>query len=402
MKKLWVVSELFYPDETSTAFILTKVANKLVEKYNIEVFCGTPEELGDFTCKNNLKVDSRVKVERLRSKHFDKNNLKLRSLHSILFSFQIFFKLLLNSKRTDKVLMITNPVTSIPLIAFAKKLKKFDLTILVHDVFPENTIPAGILKSKNSLVFRILKNIFDWSYSSSNQIIVLGRDMEKILFEKICRFKTKTNIEIIENWADIMQIFPQKKEMLLQPESPLLHHVVFQYAGNIGRVQGLMDLLEIIENVDNSKLFFSFIGEGALKQSMINFVEQHNIKNVEFSGSYSRKDQNDILNKTDIAIVTLANGMLGLGVPSKVYNILAAGKAIFYLGDPESEVFMLIKEHNVGYGIDYRNKNEILSFLKNFNDNDIDDLKVKGDNARKLAENFYSEDKILEKFLKTI
>lgn len=43
MKKLWIFTELYYPEETSTAFILTKIANKLATKYDVvNVVCLSP------------------------------------------------------------------------------------------------------------------------------------------------------------------------------------------------------------------------------------------------------------------------------------------------------------------------------------------------------------------------
>ena len=40
-KKLWIVTELFPPDETSTSYILGEVANVMAKKYKVNVFCGT-------------------------------------------------------------------------------------------------------------------------------------------------------------------------------------------------------------------------------------------------------------------------------------------------------------------------------------------------------------------------
>lgn len=37
---LWIVTELFPPDETSTAYILGEVANAMVQKYVVKVICG--------------------------------------------------------------------------------------------------------------------------------------------------------------------------------------------------------------------------------------------------------------------------------------------------------------------------------------------------------------------------
>ena len=39
MEKLWIVSELFYPEETSTSYLLTKIANAMSNKYDVNVIC---------------------------------------------------------------------------------------------------------------------------------------------------------------------------------------------------------------------------------------------------------------------------------------------------------------------------------------------------------------------------
>ena len=38
--KLWIVTELFPPDETSTSFILGEIANAMAQKYDVGVICG--------------------------------------------------------------------------------------------------------------------------------------------------------------------------------------------------------------------------------------------------------------------------------------------------------------------------------------------------------------------------
>lgn len=39
-KILWIVTELFPPDETSTAYILGEIANTMASKYQVKVICG--------------------------------------------------------------------------------------------------------------------------------------------------------------------------------------------------------------------------------------------------------------------------------------------------------------------------------------------------------------------------
>jgi len=39
-RKIWIVTELFYPEETAVAYIFTRIADHLSEKYDVRVICG--------------------------------------------------------------------------------------------------------------------------------------------------------------------------------------------------------------------------------------------------------------------------------------------------------------------------------------------------------------------------
>lgn len=399
MQKLWIATELFYPEETSTSYILTKIANKLTDKYSVEVVCGDP--VYDKNVKSeSFVLNPSVSVHRVKGFKVNKNSLISRTFRFFFLSFAIFFYLFKKVKKGDRVFLVTNPAPLILLIVILKRLKKIQMVILVHDVFPENTIPAGIFKSKNSLPYRLLKKIFDNAYSKSDELIVLGRDMYEIIREKTKRFANPARITIIENWGDTKNIIPLPKNTVFENTSRMKDKIVFQYAGNMGRVQGLLDLLNVIANVKNEKLAFYFVGEGAVKDDMINFVINNRITNVFFANGYSRDEQIKILNQADCAFVSLAVGMYGLGVPSKTYNILAAGKPIIYIGERNSEIDLLIKEKNIGYT--FEKNSDLLNFFNDFNDHSVIELNLKKANARKLVEESFSEDYILNKFFKVI
>ncbi|MCP6135205.1 hypothetical protein NL393_39100, partial [Klebsiella pneumoniae] len=73
--------------------------------------------------------------------------------------------------------------------------------------------------------------------------------------------KNAPKIKIIENWGETEAIFPLKKSDIIPHKNDFVEKVVFQYAGNIGRVQGLLELLEIIKEVKNPNLLFYFVGD---------------------------------------------------------------------------------------------------------------------------------------------
>lgn len=401
MKNLWIATELFYPEETSTSFILTKIANRLSEKYDVKVVCGDP--VYDKQKKSShFSLDSRVNVHRIKGWGGNKNSLLSRSLRFVFLSLSIFFYLWKNVKKGEKVFMVTNPAPLILLVSILKRFKKIELVILVHDVFPENTIPAGIIKSEKSVLYRVLRSIFDKAYSKADLLITLGRDMQKVIEAKIRKYNRHSKIEIIENWGDTEGIYPLLKEEVLNEDSSLKDKIIFQYAGNLGRVQGLIELLHIIKKVKNERLVFHFVGEGAVKNTMLEYVEENKLKNVFFDGAYSREDQLQVLNKADVSFVSLAPKMFGLGVPSKTYNILAAGKPVLYVGEKNSEIDLLLREENIGYSFQHFEEQNILDFFNSFDETSVQGLEIMKQKARKVAEEKFSEEIILNKFYNII
>jgi hypothetical protein len=90
--------------------------------------------------------------------------------------------------------------------------------------------------------------------------------------------------------------------------------------------------------------------------------------------------------------------MFGLGVPSKTYNLLSAGKPILYIGEPGTEISKLVLENGIGWSLDIRDKISLTEFFCNLNDITNDILEAMGRKARLLAENDYNESKILKLF----
>lgn len=373
-KLLWIVTELFPPDETSTAYILGEIANIMVTKYNVKVICGPKiYDKRKFLDNNNkFELDSSIEVIRVKGANLDKNTIFGKALSFLLMSKNLYSMCKSKIQKEDKVLMVTNPA---PLVLLMSRLRcriGFEWHVLVHDVFPENTIPAGVKLP----LYSLLKHMFDKAYAKADQLIAIGRDMAYVLDKKVKSVLKGTSkgpeIIIIENWGSINEIRPQPMPV---------GRIRLEYAGNIGRVQGLDRILkELPEDVE-----LHLYGTG----SMVKTLKNLNLERVFFHGPFLRSQQNDVLAACHISIVTLQDGMYGLGVPSKTYNILASGRPILYIGPKNSEIDMLVREEGIGY----------CGWPKKW---DLEELKNMGKIARVLAERNYSKEMILNKYLQSI
>ena len=369
MQKLFIITELFPPDETSTSYILGEMANVASKEYDVQVICGP--EVYDARKRLDLehpfRLAANVNVLRAEGLGIDKNTTlgKVRSF--LAMSCRLYRLAEKNIKEGDRVLLVTNPAPLVLLMSRLRKKRSFELNILVHDVFPENTIPAGL--HIPSFAYRIVKRLFDKAYSYADKLLAIGRDMAEVL-----RHKTggKVKIKIVENWGDVENIHP-----LPFPESTIR----LEYAGNLGRVQGLDKLVdELPKDVE-----LHFYGTGAMEECL----REKGLPNVFFHGAFFRSQQEEILGSAHVSVVTLSEGMYGLGVPSKAYNILAAGRPILYFGPENGEIGLMIKEHGIGY----------IGWPVKWN---LEELKEMGAKARLLAEAEYSKEIILNKFIKAL
>ena len=390
--RILIVTEFFYPEQTTTAHILTKIATSLSKEHEICVISGPSGYNGTQSSgRESESALNNIRIIRLNKFNLDKNNLLKRAIRFIWLSVCLTYRLKKNVRKDDSVLIVTNPAPLLLFVSWLKKFKSFSLTVLVHDIFPENTLPAGLIKSERNWGYRILKRIFDKAYASADRLIALGEDMQDVLFKKIKAYNAAPDIHIIGNWADIEN--SESNECIENKDK-----IVILYAGNIGRVQGFQQFFDIWRTVSNKNIRFRLRGNGALVPLLKRYIQDYALDNIDFGGRYMKAEQFAILANCDICLVSLAEKMYGLGVPSKTYNILQAGKPILFIGDPKSEIGMLVKKYGIGYCFSPNQRSEITRFLETLSFEDRAVFAKMGAQAKQLARTIYSENVVLEKY----
>ncbi|HOZ84602.1 MAG TPA: glycosyltransferase family 4 protein [Niabella sp.] len=401
-ERVWLVSEVFFPDtDIASANIATEIALKLKEHFEVHVICG-PENYARGNLSNPQVNLEGIRIHRWGYFNFDKNHKFKRLIRVIGIALGLLFYGL-RIGRSDKAFVISNPAFITPFFAFLKWLKGFEFILLMHDVFPENLVTGNYIKPTN-FFYRLSRSVFVLSRKSANKIIVIGRDMKHLLMQDFPASRS-SDITIIPNWADTEEVCPKErttpdnyKEEL---ESTLKNKLVILFAGNHGVLQHLMAFVKIIKQVSNPELFFLFAGGGAVKNELLEYVESQKIKNIAFLPSFPRYQLNEMLSLCDIGLVSLSDTFYGVGVPSKSYNILAAGKPILFLGNTDTEISLFVKENEIGWAFRYSDISQIISFLESLHPEDLPQIKEKGLNGRKIVEDAYAKNIILEKILNT-
>ncbi len=345
---LWVVSELYYPEETSTGYYLTRIAEGLTDTFEIKVLCGQPNYSGRGTQSPKKENHRGVEIHRAWGTRLDKNVIPFRLLNMLTLGGAILVKAFLNFKKNEKVLVVTTPPVLPFIVALASIVRRAEYTLLIHDNYPEILIAVG-KTTENSILVRVMDFFNRWLYRRAAKIIVVGRDMQELLEEKTAGISVP--IEYIPNWAELEQLAPAERQTNpLLKELGLAEKFVFLYAGNMGHPNDLESIVECADRIrDESDVHFIFLGTGVKRKWLENEVKSRNLSNVTLLDPRPRGEQNIFLNACDVAIVSLIGKMKGVSMPSRTYNILAVGKPILALSEDGSEVAQVVEENQIGW-----------------------------------------------------
>lgn len=388
MSKLIVVSEFVSSTSNSTGYFWSSLIRKAAVEFS-ETTVVSPGGLDDLENINYIKINSFK---------YNKNNFFSRLFFQIFQSLQFSFKILKIARKKDTLVVGTNPSILLFFLPILKKILGFNWILLVHDVIPENLVPAGVIK-KDSFAFKILSKYFSFVYSSPDRLVVIGEDMKDLVMDKSHIDASK--IEIIQNWVDHNDI-----DLISKETNPIYEelkisedHFVFTFFGNLGRVQGVSNILEASKYINSEKVKILFIGDGYCKSELLDFIENNHRSNVLYYGPIEQERKNIGLSACDVALVTLADGMLGLGVPSKAYFSMAADKPILSVMEEQAEVSNMVREHGIGWVCPPGRPKELaMLFDEIYSTHDTQNIR----SSKKVLIDFYSEKVALEKFVHCI
>jgi glycosyltransferase involved in cell wall biosynthesis len=398
--RLWVVSELYYPEETSTGYYLTRIAEGLANDFDVKVLCGQPTYSARGIVAAKHEHHEGVEIFRASGTTLDKNVILFRLVNMLTLGLSIFYWALRSFRPGDKVLVVTTPPSMPFVVALASLFKGSSYILLIHDNYPEILIAVG-KSTPNSLVAKTISFFNRWLYKYAAKIIVVGRDMHDLLLRKTSGLDIP--IVTIPNWAELESVSPSPRaDNQLLHELGLSNKFVFLYAGNLGHPNDLESIVECARMLrDRTDLHFIFLGAGVKRKWLENQVEQLSLENITILDPRPRSDQSNFLNACDVALVSLVKNMVGVSMPSRTYNILAAGRPVLALTEEGSELATVVEEDRIGWVVPPSDPASLTAAVVEIMDN-RNKLTAMAESARRSALTKYSLETALEKYRNAI
>lgn len=403
-KKILVYAHYFYPDVASTGQILTELCEGLEKDFEIVVICAVPSYSGTVDNKykeKRLYFDEyrNIKVVRVRVCDFDKTN-KVSRIKNILGYFFNAIIATFSVKDVDIVYSISQPPILGGILGhIGKILKRAKYVYNIQDFNPEQT--EAVNYSKNKLLLELARKADKMSCRASNKIIIVGRDMQNTLINRFNNKNVPSN-EVINNWIDEKSIFPidrnHPKIIEFKNKYSLNDKFIIMYSGNIGLYYDLENIIKVIGKFSNRyDVIFAFVGDGTMKNTLEQYVEENSLENVKFIPYQNKEDLIYSLNAGDVHLVTNQKGIKGISVPSKIYGVLAAGKPILGVLERDSEAELIIRNCNCGIVVEPKDYNGIELAIQRMLD-EKDNMQTLGKKGRIYLEENLTKDMSIKRY----
>ncbi|MCG2671844.1 glycosyltransferase family 4 protein [Bradyrhizobium sp. GCM10023182] len=336
-----VASQHYPPDPSTTAAIMAEIACRLASDHEVVVLSGSsgalpPSQIGP----------DKPRVIAIKNRMAGKAALVRRGISELLFVLRIFVALLRRLRRGDVVLTVTAPFMLPYAVVAAAWLKGARSALIMHDLFPDVLVMAGLLKPR-SVVAGVMRAANSLMFRALNAVVTIGRDAEAPLLTY--SGMTRNKIRFIPNWATLV---PAVRPVT--SDNPFRKHLAARFvvglSGNLGFTHDPEIVFEAARLLkDEADIGFLLSGWGIGFERLKQLQAEANLPNVGFVARVEDSELEAFLAAADLWIIPYRKDVAGVSVPSRFYNLLAVGRPVVLISEPEAEAALTVVESGLGW-----------------------------------------------------
>jgi glycosyltransferase involved in cell wall biosynthesis len=338
--KVVIVSQHYPPDPSTTAAIMAEIASHVAAQHPVLVLSGTP---GSAT--RDTTSDRPVVVE-IRNQIAAKGALLRRAVAELGFTTRAFASVLREARRGDLVLTVTAPFVLPYAMALAARLKGAKSALIMHDLYPDVLVMAGLL-AKGSPATLAIRGANAIMFLMLDAVITIGRDTARLLLRY--RGVSPAKLHFIPNWATLA---PAVRP--LDAANPWRANLQAQFvvglSGNLGFTHDPVVVFEAARRLSGETgIHFLLSGWGVGYERLKQLQEDARLANVTLVNRVADGALEQFLAAADVWIIPYRKNVAGVSVPSRFYNLLAVGRPVILVSEPEAEAAMTVSENRLGW-----------------------------------------------------
>lgn len=336
----------------ATGYLTIDIINRFVSDFDKVILITGSVRIQD------TPLDPHIRVEMIM--RYDRGNNFRKGFSWIIGSLQIFFLLKFRYNKYDKFFFTVPPTAYLMAPWFSGRY-----SILVYDLYPEALSIYGF--GEKGVVYRWWARRNRRIFDHSHRIYTLSENMRS----GILKYTSNVNIAVIPNWSAFSHLTPVKKEenKIIQREG-LNRKFIVQYSGNIGVTHNVETLIDVAENLySEHQVVFQIIGRGERSSEIARKINSANLNNCILLPFRNDEELFESLCAADIAVIILDDRTHDVSIPSKLYNIMSAGRPILAISSPESGIVKLVTNHNIGKAFNREDIQGMTRFIMELKDN---------------------------------
>ncbi len=354
--KLLFLGYYFEPDITAAAFRSTDFVEYMRSRnVDVRVITSYPHKTQG---NDEFKSENADLIRRIRLREVKERGFKGFLLHylsfipkSLVYSLKWRFK----GWKPDVVFISSPPIfigiTGVVLrFLFRKKL-----ILEVRDIWPDSAVAAGQLK-KGGAAYKLASVFERFLYRRSHGIVCVSTPMKEYILQYY-----KKDVCVAYNGPKAGSLSGEK-EYRLKTNGQTAR---IAYAGNLGLVQGMDQLIKAFEVLKSEDLSYDWhldiYGTGALEEDLKKMCKDLGLdEKIHFYGVFPKEELSDYLNNSDVLYLGLISSeALDKTIPSKLFDYMMFGKPI--LAAITGEGKDILKENNANLVLEHCDYNEIAS-----------------------------------------
>lgn len=293
----------------------------------------------------------------------------------------------------DAMVAVCPPMTSGLVPGLLARRLAVPLLIHVQDLQLDAARELGILRQP--LLLAGLTWLELHLFRQARAVTTISRSMAARLAAKGV---PPARLQVLPNWADLDKVRPGPRLNALRRELGLTSETVVLYAGNLGEKQGLEVILEAAALTrEKPSIRYLVAGEGAARDRIKLRAQDLGLDNLTFLPLQSNSRLPLLLAAADLHLVVQRQKAADLVMPSKLTNIMAAGRPFIATAGEGTELARVTTESRAGLVVPPEDGRALAQAVLGLA-GDPGARKKMGVLARRYAEAFWDRERILRQW----
>ena len=256
---------------------------------------------------------------------------RIKNISTFMWKLRCNYKKIADKYKPDAVIASsTYPLDIYPAHRIAKRCNA-KLCFEIHDLWPLSPMEIGGFSEKNPAII-VLQRAEDFAFKNSDVIVSILPDADKHIKER--GFSTDKFVYvpngIIVN--DEEKNPPMEKTIERLQELKEQGYFLVGYTGNHSPANVLDTLIDAGKNTTDEKVKYILIGNGNVKDELIEYAKSNNVTNVEFLDPILKDNLDNALQLLDVCFISLKKqNLFNYGVsPNKLFDYMMAARPVIY------------------------------------------------------------------------